>query len=113
MTRTLPLEQVKDVKRLYLGGNPLPSLFPVSAFFNLIHLELAFARLQELPANLSKLIPNVRVLDLNFNFLDDLSPLHGLTRLRKLTVMSNRVAKARPLIELLRTLPELEVLDLR
>lgn len=111
--RTLPMDEVRDVKRLYLSGNPLPPSFPSAKFFNLVYLELAMCGLTSLPADLPALVPNVRVLNLNFNFVADLEPLAGLTRLRKLTLLGARLTKCRPVVEVLRTMTELESVDLR
>lgn len=76
-------------------------------------MELAACRLTALPEDLVKLIPNVRVLNLNYNFLEDVSPLEGLTRLRKLTVIGSRLKGTKGLIRLLQRMPDLEMLDFR
>ena len=102
-----------------LEGNPSP--FPMSptsqACYNLVYLELAACRLTTLPENCSALIPNVRVLNLNYNFLgtsDVSSALSGLTRLRKLTIVGNRMAGTKSLIQMLGGMGEnIEMLDFR
>ncbi|GAA5977618.1 hypothetical protein JCM10908_005039 [Rhodotorula pacifica] len=110
---TLTMPHLRDVKRLYLSGNPLPRSFPSEKFFNLVYLELAMCQLSTLPDNLAAVIPNVRVLNLNHNFLSDLSPLSGLTRCTRLSIVGARISKARHLATVLAGLPELEVVDLR
>lgn len=110
---TFGMTHLRDVKRLYLSGNPIPSSFPSEKFFNLVYLELAMCQLSTLPPNLAAVVPNVRVLNLNFNFLQDLQPLKGLTRVTKLTVVGGRLAKCRPVASVLGTMGELEELDLR
>jgi len=111
---SLTLKQVRDVKRIYLGGNPLPAAFPTCQFYNLLYLELAMCQCQSLPADLANLIPNIRTLNLNYNFLKDLSPLKNLRRLERLTVVGSRVKMLdRGLLNVLESLPELELLDLR
>ncbi|KAI5475630.1 leucine-rich repeat protein [Pseudohyphozyma bogoriensis] len=110
---SLSMKPVRDVKRLYLSGNPIPPSFPSEKFFNLTYLELAMCGLTTLPADMASLIPNVRQLNLNFNFIDDLSPLAGLTRLQKLTAIGARLSKYRPVAEVLGTMSELESVDLR
>lgn len=110
---SLSMPHIRDVKRLYLSGNPLPSSFPSEKFFNLVYLELAMCQLTGLPADLASVIPNVRVLNLDYNFLHDLAPLQGLTRLTKLNVVGARLAKARPVATVLASLLELESIDLR
>lgn len=107
------MNQIQDVKRLYLSGNPIPTSFPSENFYNLVYLELAMCQLTSLPADFAAVIPNVRVLNLNFSFLDDLEPLAGLTRLKKLSVMGARLNKCRPVAAVLGTLSELESVDLR
>ncbi|GAA5867490.1 hypothetical protein JCM8547_007523 [Rhodosporidiobolus lusitaniae] len=110
---TLSMPHIRDVKRLYLSGNPLPSSFPSEKFFNLVYLELAMCQLTSLPANLASVVPNVRVLNLDYDFIDDLAPLAGLTRLAKLSVVGARLAKARPVAVVLSSLVELETVDFR
>lgn len=111
---SLPMQQIRDVKRLYLGGNPIPSAFPSQRFYNLVYLELAMCQCRALPVDLAAVMPNVRSLNLNYNFLSELSALTGLSRLQKLTVVGSRLKDfGRPLIKLLESLPELELLDLR
>jgi len=66
-----------------------------------------------LPDDLARLIPNVRVLNLNYNFLEDVRPLEGLTRLEKLTVIGSRLKGTKALIRLLEKLPDVEMVDLR
>lgn len=107
------MTDIRDVKRLYLSGNPIPSSFPSEKFFNLVYLELAMCQISSLPSNLASVVPNVRVLNLNFNSVDNLSPLEGLTRLTKLTIVGARLSKCRPVASVLSSMPELEELDLR
>ncbi|KAF9463003.1 hypothetical protein BDZ94DRAFT_1259849 [Collybia nuda] len=104
---------VRDVKRLYLSGNPLNDGFLKESCYNLLYLELAACRLTALPEDLSKLVPNLRVLNLNYNFLEDARPLEGLTRLRKLTIIGSRLKGTKPLIRLLQRMPDVEMLDFR
>ncbi|KZT67073.1 hypothetical protein DAEQUDRAFT_746278 [Daedalea quercina L-15889] len=81
--------------------------------YNLVYLELAACRLTALPAGLARLIPNVRVLNLNYNFVEDPRSLEGLTRLRKLTLIGSRVKHARFLVRVLRGMNDIEMLDFR
>ncbi|GAA5825295.1 hypothetical protein JCM11251_006925 [Rhodosporidiobolus azoricus] len=110
---TLSMPHIRDVKRLYLSGNPLPRSFPSEKFFNLVYLELAMCQLTSLPDNLASVIPNVRVLTLDYNFIDDLAPLEGLSRMTKLSAVGARLSKARPVAKVLSSLVELETVDLR
>ena len=94
-------------------GNPLPGGFLAEPCYNVVYLELAACRLTVLPANFSQLVPNVRVLNLNYNFLEDTRPLEGLTRLRKLTVIGSRVRSTRMLVRTVRGMGDIEMLDFR
>ncbi|KAF8158238.1 hypothetical protein B0H34DRAFT_674692 [Crassisporium funariophilum] len=104
---------VRDVKRLYLSGNPLNANFLEEPCYNLVYLELAACRLTALPEGMAKLLPNLRVLNLNYNFLEDVRPLEGLTRLQKLTIIGSRLKNTKPLIRLLGQMPNAEMLDFR
>lgn len=78
-----------------------------------MYLELAACRLSTLPANMAQLAPNLRVLNLNYNFIDDARPLEGLTRLKKLTLIGSRLAGTKPLIRVLERMGDVEMLDFR
>jgi len=104
----------RDVKRLYLSGNALGAhKFLTESCYNLVYLELAACRLTSMPESLASMIPNVRVLNLNYNFLEDARPLEGLTRLQKLTMIGSRLKGTKALIRLLQRMPEVEMLDFR
>ncbi|CAE6421642.1 unnamed protein product [Rhizoctonia solani] len=109
----LSISHIRDVKRLYLSGNPLDPGFLEVPCYNLAYLELAACRLSTLPSDLCRLVPNLRVLNLNYNFLTDARPLAGLMRLRKLTVIGSRLKATKPLLRSLQTMKELEMLDFR
>jgi hypothetical protein len=59
------------------------------------------------------LVPNLRVLNLNYNFLEDIQALEGLTRLRKLSIIGSRVQGTRALIRVVQRMPEAEMFDFR
>lgn len=121
----------RDVKRLYLSGTLInlwignkgdretlgnalgAQTFFTESCYNLVYLELAACRLTAMPEGLASLIPNVRVLNLNYNFLEDARPLEGLTRLQKLTMIGSRLKGTKALIRLLQRMPEVEMLDFR
>lgn len=71
----------------------------------------------ELPRNFSMLVPNLRVLNLNYNFLETdavVRALTGLKRLRKVTVVGSRMAGTKALIRTLGAMGEhIEMLDFR
>ena len=77
-------------------------------------LSEAACRLTSLPAEgLAKFAPNLRVLNLNYNFLDDVKALEGLTRLQKLTIIGSRLKSTKPLIRLVQRMSDVEMLDFR
>jgi len=110
---SLSLRDVRDVKRLYLSGNPLSCRFMTESCYNLVYFELAACRLTSLPSNFSSLVPNVRVLNLNYNFLEDVGPLEGLSRMRKLSIIGSRVKGTKGLIRMVQRMGEIEMVDFR
>ncbi|KAG6900391.1 hypothetical protein C0993_011379 [Termitomyces sp. T159_Od127] len=104
---------VRDVKRLYLSGNPLQDGFLNEACYNLQYLEAAGCRLTAVPADMGRLVPNLRVLNLNYNFISDVRGLEGLGRLRKLSLVGSRVGSTRALVRLAGALGDAEELDFR
>lgn len=96
-----------------LSGNPTKPGFISEPCYNLVYLEVAACRFSVLPQNFSQLVPNLRVLNLNYNFLEDTRPLEGLTRLRKLTIIGSRLKSTKQLVRVLRGMLEIEMLDFR
>lgn len=94
-------------------GNPLKAPILKEACYNLVYLELAACRLTSLPEGFGKLCPNVRVLNLNYNFLEDVRGLEDLTRMQKLTIIGSRLKSTKPLIRLVQRMPDVEMLDFR
>ncbi|KAG9051667.1 hypothetical protein FS837_000055 [Tulasnella sp. UAMH 9824] len=112
---SLSLRDVRDIKRLYISGNPLNDreLFP-EPMYNLVYLEMAACRLSVLPENMSKMVPNLRVINLNYNFLGDIAkPMAGLSRLRKISVVGSRLKGSKSIVRMLQKMPEMEQVDLR
>ncbi|KAK2459660.1 hypothetical protein APHAL10511_008305 [Amanita phalloides] len=104
---------VRDAKRLYLSGNAIKRGFFDEHCYNLVYLELARCRLTALPEEMALLVPNLRVLNLNYNFLEDVRALEGLTRLRKLTIVGSRLKGTKGVIRLVQRMREAEELDFR
>lgn len=94
-------------------GNKLRSDFIDEPCYNLIYLEVAACRLTGLPKDLGRLVPNLRVLNLNYNFLEDVTALEGLTRMKKLSMIGSRLRGTKPLIRVLQRMPEVEMVDVR
>ncbi|CAK7206846.1 Protein nud1 [Sporothrix eucalyptigena] len=102
-----------EIRKLYLSGNLLESFDPPVDFLNLQLLELANCGLSSLPAKLGRAVPNLRKVNLNFNALTDLTPLSDISRLKKVLVAGNRLARAYSVIETLATFAHLTEVDLR
>jgi len=98
------LMQLSDISHLYLSGTSLSSFPADVAFLNLRVLELALTGLQSLPGNFGKLMPNLRVLNLNMNSLRDLRPLRGIAKLGRLYVAGNRLSRLRKTIDVVQGL---------
>lgn len=107
------LSRAYEVRKLYLSGNLLSSFDPQVDFLNLQLLELANCGLAELPPNLGQLMPNLRVVNLNFNALSDLSPLQYIPRLKRVLAAGNRLASASDTVQTLSGFPHLQTVDLR
>ncbi|ERS95826.1 hypothetical protein HMPREF1624_07903 [Sporothrix schenckii ATCC 58251] len=102
-----------EIRKLYLSGNRLESFDPPVDFLNLQLLELANCGLTSLPVHLGRAVPNLRKVNLNFNALTDLGPLGGISRLKKVLAVGNRLAKAFAVIQTLATFAHLTEVDLR
>ena len=96
-----------------LPGNPLPTTFFNQACHSLVYIEMAACKLSSLPPSFSSFAPNVRSLNLNYNFFSDVTNLGGLAHLTKLSVVGSRLEATKPVMRMLKTLPRLEMLDLR
>lgn len=95
-----------NIKNLYLSNNVLSSFDPSTRFLNLRNLELASAGLKTLPADFGRKLPNLQILNLNYNALRDLRPLLGIASLRNLFVAGNRISRLRQTATVLKRLGE-------
>lgn len=87
------LDSANDVRDLLLVGTKILD-FPLSTpFMNLNRLDLSNCGLKSLPANFACLCMNVRVLNLNFNELEDLTPLMVIPKLTHLFLVGNRIPR--------------------
>jgi Leucine-rich repeat (LRR) protein len=102
-----------EVRKLYLSGNLLSKFDPQVDFLNLQLLEVANCGLAELPPNLGQLMPNLRVVNVNFNALADLSPLRYIPRLKRVLAAGNRLGDAAQIVDVLSGFPHLRAVDLR
>jgi hypothetical protein len=112
-TFDLDVQRMFEARKIYLSANPIGTLELQATFMNLQFLELAGAHLRELPHDIAKHIPNVRVLNLNSNALSDLRPLQGLPRLVKLSAAGNKISKMCNLQRTLLKLRAVKYLDFR
>lgn len=59
------------------------------------------------------MVPNIRVLNLNYNFIADVAPLCGLVRLKRLTLVGSRMKGTKGFLKALRNMPDIEMVDIR
>ncbi|KAJ4404694.1 Protein nud1 [Neurospora sp. IMI 360204] len=118
------LSRAYEVRKLFLSGNYLGSTTnpkgveesgfnPRIDLLNLQLLELANCGLTKLPVDVGQMMPNLRVLNLNMNALEDLSPLRHVPRLKRLFVSGNRIRDLSSLVEVLTNFSCLTAVDLR
>lgn len=107
------LSEAFEVRKLFLSGNPLGHFEPRVDFLNLQYLEVANCGLEQLPTEFGQMMPNIRVLNLNYNALKDVKPLLGIVRLKKLHLAGNRLARLRKTTGILAQFPSLSLIDLR
>jgi Leucine-rich repeat (LRR) protein len=110
---SLGIHGLSELRKVYLSGNALPLRLD-RPFYNLQYLELAAIKLTTLPTDFASSVPNIRILNLSFNSLKDVTPLHGMTLLKRLFLIGNRIScLSNGTTETLLSLTELQVLDLR
>jgi protein NUD1 len=107
------LAEAFEVRKLFLSGNLLDTFEPQVDFLNLQYLELANCGLRSLAPGLGRMISNTRILNLNLNALQDLSPLVGIVRLKKLHLVGNRITRLRSTTFVLKHFPNLTLADMR
>jgi len=107
------LSDACEVRKLFLSGNFLGTFEPLVDFLNLQYLELANCGIETLPDDFGHVVPNTRVLNLNFNALRDIKPLVGIARLKKLHLAGNRLARLRSTACVLAQFPTMSLADLR
>lgn len=110
---TRMLAHAYEVRKLFLSGNRIGTFAPPCEFLNLQSLDLANCGLPRLPDNLGQLMPNLRVLNLNFNGLSDISGLVGISRLKRLHIAGNRFHDLKAMLNVLAEFRGLAEIDLR
>ncbi|KAG8797907.1 hypothetical protein FRC16_008385 [Serendipita sp. 398] len=81
--------------------------------YNLIYLELADCKLTRIPKEIGRVIPNVRVLNLNYNFVSELEGLEQLRRLKKVSMIGSHLRGTKGIVRAMRGMSELEMVDFR
>ncbi|KAK8904129.1 hypothetical protein ACHAPF_005388 [Botrytis cinerea] len=107
------LREAFEVRKLFLSGNHLGTFDPGVEYLNLQYLELANCGITSLPDDFGLMVANVRVLNLNFNALQEFQSLLGIVRLKKLLLAGNRLSKVERLTRTLRAFPHLTNVDMR
>lgn len=88
-------QEFHDVHHLHLSNNILTCFTPSTPFLNLRTLEVASTGLQKLCPRFGYKVPNLRILNLNYNAIGDLRPLTGIVRLQTLLLAGNRISRLR------------------
>lgn len=107
------LARAYEVRKLLLSGNRIGTFTPPCDLLNLQLLDLANCGLQRLPDNLGQMMPNLRVLNLNFNGLSDIRSLVGIPRLKRLYIAGNRFNDLKAILKVLTKFCWLVEVDLR
>lgn len=105
-----------ECTEVYLSSNSIPESgirLPDVPNFTLRCLELASCGIQSLPVGFGDTYPNIRILNLNFNALSDLSSLQGSIKLKHILLAKNRIQKMRRTCLTLSRLRALKRVDLR
>jgi protein NUD1 len=102
-----------DISNLSVSANVM-TVFPIpNAFLNLKRLEAASCGMQALPDDFGVQVPNLRVLNVNFNAIRDISPLLNIRRLTKLYAAGNRISRLRKTLAVVAKLGTVNEIDLR
>ena len=111
---TIQYRACQEVHHLYISSSPIQSLTHTAPFLNLQTLELASVGLQALPADFGMRCLNLRILNLNYNAVVDMSPMVGIAKLQRFYLVGNRISRLRRTVAVLERLgPTLLEVDLR
>ncbi|KAJ5497439.1 hypothetical protein N7463_009426 [Penicillium fimorum] len=99
----IDLGLVKDIRKVFLSSNKLShqSVCPSAPLLRLQLLDLAACTLKSLPNDFALSFPNLKVLNLNFNSVDDVEPLVGMNCLARLMIVGNRLSRMRRVCQIL------------
>ena len=109
-----PLPLPPSVERLFLAGNAIRShAWLGTTLPDLVYLELAGCQLTHMAAQWQQRTPALRSLNLDHNMLTSVPSLHAWHRLKRLSVVGNRLVALEDVVQSVRGLTELCVLDVR
>lgn len=110
----LRYQDCHNIHTFYLSSNILSTFTLQTPFLDLHNLSLASTGLKILLPDFGHKLPNLRILNLNYNALRDLRPIQGILKLQKLFVAGNRISRLRQTAAVLEELgEELNEVDLR
>ena len=110
----LRYQDCHNIHTLNLSSNVLSTFTLPAPFLDLHNLSLASTGLKILLPDFGHKLPNLRILNLNYNALRDLRPIQGIFKLQKLFVAGNRISRLRQTAAVLEELgEELNEVDLR
>lgn len=89
------LEYAQNLQRLYLTGNPIHDIFPLSGLTRLLVLELSYTQVSDISALRS--LRGLLALTITFAQVSDISALAELTNLRELYLFQNKIGDISPL----------------
>lgn len=98
------------------SGNPLSDdFFPLRPMASMSYLEAAACSLSSWPKDVGTSMPHLEILNLNYNYLQNLDGLAGLRSLRKVSVVGARLGGegGKGVMRGLKDLAALEEVDLR
>lgn len=103
-----------DVGSLKLIGNGGIREFPIAEpFLNLRKLDLAGLGLESLPEDFGHHAINLRELNLSFNNITDLTPLHGIPKLAQVFLYKNCIDSINECLDFVKNSSYLQLVDLR
>ncbi|KAJ5990242.1 hypothetical protein N7522_010449 [Penicillium canescens] len=102
-TFDLDLGLIKDIRKVFLSSNKLSpkTLSPSAPLLRLQLLDLAACTLKSIPSDFALSFPNLKVLNMNFNSVDDVEPLVGMNCLARLMIVGNRLSRMRRVSQIL------------
>jgi hypothetical protein len=102
-TLDLDLGLIKDIRKVFLSSNKISpeTLSPSAPLLRLQLLDLAACTLKSIPSDFALSFPNLKVLNMNFNSVDDVEPLVGMNCLARLMIVGNRLSRMRRVSQIL------------